>query len=129
MIKASTSMPHGSLPVRYLRVPLTSKKLSIQNCEVLIQQVKGRHNSWSAKSLSFAGRLLLIKTVIAEINNFWCSSFILPKACINRINSLCGLFLWKGKAEGPSAARVAWETVTKPQEQWWLRNQGPLYLE
>lgn len=115
VIKVSTGMPHGQLPVRYLGVPLTSKKLSIQNCEVMIQQVKGRLNSWSAKSLSFAGRLLLIKTVIAGINNFWCSSFILPKACINRINSLCGLFLWRGKAEGPSAARVAWEKVTKPK--------------
>ncbi|XP_048613360.1 uncharacterized protein LOC106448660 [Brassica napus] len=40
-IKASTGMPHASLPVRYLDVPLTTKKLSIHDCEVLIQQVKG----------------------------------------------------------------------------------------
>lgn len=114
-IKASTGMPHASLPVRYLGVPLTTKKLSIHDCEVLIQQVKGRMNSWSARSLSFVGRLLLIKTVIAGINTFWCSSFILPKACIKRINSLCRVFLWKGKIEGPHSARVSWEMVTKPK--------------
>lgn len=53
-IKVSTGMPHDTLPVSYIRVPLSTKKLSIHNCEVLIQQVKGRLTSWSARSLSFA---------------------------------------------------------------------------
>ena len=112
-IKASTGMPNGTLPVRYLGVPLCTKKLTIANCEFLIQQVKAKFSSWSVKTLSFAGRLLLIKTVIAGINNFWCSTFILPKACVKRINSLCGLFLWKGKMDAHHSAKVSWETVTK----------------
>lgn len=106
-------MPNGTLPVRYLGVPLCTKKLTIANCEFLIQQVKAKFSSWSVKTLSFAGRLLLIKTVIAGINNFWCSTFILPKACVKRINSLCGLFLWKGKMDAHHSAKVSWETVTK----------------
>ncbi|KAG2303839.1 hypothetical protein Bca52824_032490 [Brassica carinata] len=109
-------MPAGSLPIRYLGVPLCTKKLSLQNCEPLIQQVKSRFTSWSVKTLSFAGRLLLIKTVIAGITSFWSSAFILPKACIARINSLCGYFLWKGTLEGHHSARVAWSEVTKPKE-------------
>ncbi|CAA7053106.1 unnamed protein product [Microthlaspi erraticum] len=116
LIKFSTGMPQGSLPVRYLGVPLSSKKLSITNCEVLIQQVKARLTSWSSLSLSFARRLVLIKTVIAGISTFWCSSFILPKACIKRINSMCSFFLWKGSLEGHHSARVSWETVTKTKE-------------
>lgn len=44
-IKASTGMPQPSLPVRYLGVPLNTKKLTIHNCEVWIQQVKGRLTS------------------------------------------------------------------------------------
>lgn len=115
-IKASTGMPSGILPVRYLGVPLCTKKLSLANCEVLIQQIRAKFNSWSVKTLSFAGRLLLIKTVIAGITNFWCASFLLPKACINKINSLCGHFLWKGNTEGHHSAKVSWETVTKPKE-------------
>ena len=95
LIQASTGMSLGSLPVRYLGVPLNSKKLSLVNCEPLIHQIKTRFSSWSVKSLSFSGRLLLIKTVIAGITTFWCSAFVLPKACINRINSLCSIFLWK----------------------------------
>ncbi|XP_013595094.1 PREDICTED: uncharacterized protein LOC106303347 [Brassica oleracea var. oleracea] len=116
-IKVSTGMQQGSLPVRYLGVPLSSKKLSLANCEVLLHQIKGKMTSWSAKTLSFAGRLLLIKTVIAGINNFWCSTFILPKECIRRINSICGHFLWQRNLEGVHNARVSWEMVTKTKKE------------
>ena len=115
-IQASTGMPAGSLPIRYLGVPLCTKNLSLQNCEPPIQQVKSRFTSWSVKTLSFVGRLLLIKTVIAGITTFWSSAFILPEGCVARINSLCGYFLWKGNLEGHHSARVAWSEVTKPKE-------------
>ena len=115
-IQASTGMIHDVLPVRYLGVPLCTTKLNLLHCERLIQQVKSRFNSWTVKTLSFAGRLLLIKTVIAGITNFWCSSFVLPKACINKINSLCSMFLWKGNIEGRNTARVSWEIVTRRKE-------------
>lgn len=120
IIKTTTGLTHDCLPVRYLGVPLCTKKLSIQDCEPLLQQVKSKINNWCARSLSFAGRLLLINTVIAGISNFWCSSFVLPKLCIRKIHSICSAFLWKGSLEGHHSARVSWETVTK------LKNQGGL---
>ena len=57
-IKASTGMPDGLLPVRYLGVPLCTKKLTIANCEMLLQQIKAKFTSWTVKTLTFAGRLL-----------------------------------------------------------------------
>lgn len=113
VIKVSTGMPNGTLPVRYLGVLFCRKKLTTSNCEVLIQQVKSKFTSWTVKTLSFAGRLLLIKTVIAGITNFWWSTFVLPKAVVKRINSLCGLFLWKGRLDAHHSAKVSWEVVTK----------------
>ena len=117
VIQASTGMTLGALPIRYLGVPLNSKKLSLLNCEPLLHQIKTRFSSWSVKSLSFSGRLLLIKTVISGINNFWCSAFVLPKACVKRINSLCSIFLWKCNLEGHHSARVSWETVVLTKRQ------------
>uniref|UniRef100_A0A0D3E4S6 ATP-dependent DNA helicase n=1 Tax=Brassica oleracea var. oleracea TaxID=109376 RepID=A0A0D3E4S6_BRAOL len=52
----------------YLGVPQNSKKLTILNCEPLLNQVKNKVNTWS-ESLSFAGRLLLVNTIIAGITN------------------------------------------------------------
>ncbi|XP_048612851.1 uncharacterized protein LOC125586954 [Brassica napus] len=120
-IISETGITHGLLPVRYLGIPLCTKKLSLANCEPLIQQIKNKVNSWSARSLSFAGRLLLINTVIAGISNFWCSIFTIPKKCIKLINSICGANLWKGTTEGHHSARVSWETVTLSKEEGGLR--------
>lgn len=51
------------------------------------------------------------------VTNFWCSSFVLPKASVKRINSLCGVFLWKGNIDSHPSARVAWSTVTKSKKE------------
>lgn len=123
LIQFSTGMPMGTLPVRYLGVPLCTKKLTLLNCEGLLHQIKTKFSSWSSKALSFAGRLLLIKTVITGITTFWCSTFILPKSVVKRINSLCGIFLWKGNIEEHHSARVAWTEVTK------LKREGGLGIK
>lgn len=92
LLQQEAGLSHGTLPIRYLGVPLCTKKLTMANCEPLILNVKAKLNSWSARSLSFAGRLLLINTVISGITNFWCDTFTLPKFCIKLINSLCGAY-------------------------------------
>lgn len=116
-IQVSTGMSCGALPFRYLGVPLNSKKLSLAGCEMLLQQIRAKFSSWTVKTLSFSGRLLLIKTVISGITTFWCSTFILPKACIAKINSMCSTFLWKGDVECRNNARVAWDVVCLTKEQ------------
>ena len=108
-------MSCGNLPFRYLGVPMNSRKLSLSSCEPLLHQIKTRFSSWSTKTLSFSGRLLLIKTIISGITNFWCSSFVLPKACVAKINSMCSVLLWRGNLEAHNTARVAWEVKTKKE--------------
>lgn len=110
-------MACGNLPFRHLGVPMNSRKLSLASCELLLHQIKTRLSSWTTKTLSFSGRLVLIKTVIAGITTFWCSSFVLPKACVVKIDSMCSTFLWRGDVDGKNNARVAWSTVVKTKEQ------------
>ncbi|GJT64029.1 RNA-directed DNA polymerase, eukaryota, reverse transcriptase zinc-binding domain protein [Tanacetum coccineum] len=46
----------GTLPVRYLGVPLLTKNLSINDCKPLISKLKAKVNDWKNKTLSYAGR-------------------------------------------------------------------------
>ncbi|XP_013613644.1 PREDICTED: uncharacterized protein LOC106319794 [Brassica oleracea var. oleracea] len=125
-IVSSSGIPLGSLPVRYLGLPLNSKKLSLANSEPLLQQIRTKISAWTTKYLSFAGRQVPISTVIAGITNFWCGAFELPKECISAIDKMCNAFLWKGTLEGKYVARVAWEKVTQPKQSGGLglRNLG-----
>lgn len=91
--------------------------MSLASCEPLLHQIKTRFSSWSTKIVSFSRRLTLIKTVISGITTFWCSSFVLPKACVNKINSMCRAFLLKGNLEANNTARVAWSTVVKKKKE------------
>lgn len=113
----STGITVGTLPVRYLGMPLTTKALTRPDYEPLIDKVCGRMLSWKNKYLSYAGRLQLIKSVIASIVNFWSQAFILPKACLDEIESMCSAFLWSGSPNQTHKAKVAWEDLCCPKEE------------
>lgn len=87
-------IPTESLPVRYLGLPLTTKSITSTDYKPLIDQIRTRLLSWSSRSLTYVGRLQLIKTVIGSVTNFWCSVLRLPQCCMNTIESMCGAFLW-----------------------------------
>lgn len=85
--------------------------------EPLIAKIRARFLSWTSKALSFAGRLQLINSVIANITNFWCSAFSLPQGCIDEIESMCSAFLWSGSPNITSKSKVAWEEVCKTKQE------------
>ncbi|XP_062145875.1 uncharacterized protein LOC133853865 [Alnus glutinosa] len=47
------NMPEGSLPARYLGVPLISKKFAASDCASLLEKIFGRINSGLSKNLPF----------------------------------------------------------------------------
>lgn len=73
--------------------------------------------TWSNKSLSFAGRLQLIKSVITSIVNFWSSAFILPVDFLNEIESICSTFLWSGSPHQSHKTKVAWAELFYPKDE------------
>jgi reverse transcriptase-like protein len=46
-----------SLPVKYLGMPLTSKRYNVADCEYLVDKMTSRIRSWVAKNLSYTARL------------------------------------------------------------------------
>ncbi|GJU05307.1 hypothetical protein Tco_1121737 [Tanacetum coccineum] len=67
------------LPIRYLGVPLASKRISAKNCKSLIDKIKNKVCNDKSKCLSYAERLLLIASVLESIHVYWASVFLFPK--------------------------------------------------
>ncbi|GJX00618.1 putative RNA-directed DNA polymerase [Tanacetum coccineum] len=107
----------GHLPVKYLGVPLVSSRLVFRDCKELIEKVECRINDWKNKSLSIAGRLQLIQSVISSMNVYWASMFILPTRVLLDIEQLMRGFLWCQGILGRGKAKVAWEVVCLPKEE------------
>ena len=60
-----------SLPVKYLGMPLTSKRYTAADCEYLVDKMTSRIRSWIAKNLSYTTRLQLDNSVLMSISNYW----------------------------------------------------------
>ncbi|KAL2253052.1 UNVERIFIED_CONTAM: LINE-1 retrotransposable element ORF2 protein [Sesamum indicum] len=106
----------GHLPMRYLGLPLISSRLSISDCEPLISKIDARITGWEGISLSYAGRVQIIKSVLSTLSLYWVSAFILPKKVINEIEKRLRNFLWKGTTSS-GYAKVAWKDVCRPTDE------------
>ncbi|KAL0445469.1 UNVERIFIED_CONTAM: LINE-1 retrotransposable element O protein [Sesamum latifolium] len=60
-ILAITGFQLGSLPFRYLGLPIVSSKLTIVDCQPLLLKVDERISGWGSYQLSFAARTQLIR--------------------------------------------------------------------
>ncbi|GJX12117.1 hypothetical protein Tco_0201976 [Tanacetum coccineum] len=107
----------GKLPVKYLGVPLISSRLLNKDCKVLIESAKNKIGDWKNKSLSFAGRLQLCKSVISSMLFYWASVLAIPKGIIYDIQSLIRGFLWCNEEYKHGKAKVAWEVICLPTRE------------
>ncbi|KAG7595163.1 Endonuclease/exonuclease/phosphatase superfamily [Arabidopsis thaliana x Arabidopsis arenosa] len=114
---AEYGFPQGSLPVRYLGLPLMCRKLRIAEYEPLLEKITKRFRAWATKCLSYAGRVQLIVSVIYGSVNFWMTTFLLPKGCIKKIESLCSRFLWAGNIDEGKGSKVSWAQSCLPKSE------------
>ncbi|GKD98372.1 RNA-directed DNA polymerase, eukaryota, reverse transcriptase zinc-binding domain protein [Tanacetum coccineum] len=57
----------GKLSVKYLGVPLMSKKIRVADCKVPIDKVTQKLSDWKNKNLTYAGRAQLIASVLSSM--------------------------------------------------------------
>ncbi|GJZ23441.1 hypothetical protein Tco_0560900 [Tanacetum coccineum] len=107
----------GRLPVKYLGVPLVSSRLIFRDCKELIVKVQNHVNDWKNKSLSIAGRLQLIQSVMGSMNIYWASVFMLPTRVLLDIEQLMHGFLWCQGNMCKRKAKVSWEVVCLPKDE------------
>ncbi|GKE60209.1 RNA-directed DNA polymerase, eukaryota, reverse transcriptase zinc-binding domain protein, partial [Tanacetum coccineum] len=90
-----------SLPVKYLGVPLITKRLRVKDCKSLVDK---------------------------SIQVYWATIFLLPQAVIDDINRLLKGFLWNQSDQANGKAKVPNITLThdKDDELMWKRNDGVL---
>ena len=75
----------GDLLVKYLGVPLITTRLTSDDCKILVERMVALIHNWTSKSLSYAGRLQLIQSVLFSIQVHRSSVFILPKSIIRDV--------------------------------------------
>ncbi|GJV17146.1 hypothetical protein Tco_1362469 [Tanacetum coccineum] len=107
----------GEHPVKYLGVPLISSRLLNKDCKFLVEKARNRIGDWKNKSLSFAGRLQLCKSVISSMQVYWASVLVIPMGIISDIQQLIQGFLWCNGEYRRGKAKVAWDDICVPKHE------------
>ncbi|XP_019225084.1 PREDICTED: uncharacterized protein LOC109206689, partial [Nicotiana attenuata] len=123
-IVSATGFSVGTLPMRYLGLPLTSKKWGKVECHQLVEKITTNIQAGYAKLLSYAGRLQVINSVLFAMYNFWGAVFILPQSVIKAIDRKCREYLW-GTTEGHrKMALISWEVLCRPKKYGGMNIKG-----
>ncbi|XP_058740873.1 uncharacterized protein LOC131613201 [Vicia villosa] len=131
-IREHSGFMEGVLPFRYLGLPLTSKKLAVKHYLVPIEKIVQKVTHWSSKLLTYAGRVMLIKSVLFAVVNFWMQVLPLPKADLHRIDSICRSFLWTGDKVASRKSPLAWKKVwnlNRKTDSLWIKWIHEYYLK
>ncbi|XP_074300556.1 uncharacterized protein LOC141631833 [Silene latifolia] len=78
-----------------------------------IEQIRGL----GSIKLSYAGRVVLIQSVLSTLHCYWARIFILPKTVIDAIEKMCRQYLWYGKDPKENPAMVSREKICRPKKQ------------
>lgn len=111
-ILAVSQLSVGSMPFRYLGIPLAASSLKLLNFAPLLEAISNLLKSWEDMSLSYAGRTELIRSVLQGVQCFWLAIFPLPATVRSLICRLCRKFLW-----GSKLAPVAWADICLPKKE------------
>lgn len=103
---------HGEMPFKYLGIPLTTKKLTFIQWQPVIQKIVARISSWTAKKLSYAGR---VQFFLFGIHAYWSQLFVMPTKVLETIDAYCRNYLWSGINVISKKALVAWSKVCLPR--------------
>ncbi|GKC01404.1 RNA-directed DNA polymerase, eukaryota, reverse transcriptase zinc-binding domain protein [Tanacetum coccineum] len=108
---------HWVLPMKYLGVPLLAKCLGVNDCKSLIEKVKNKIGDWKNMFLSYAGRVQLISSVLASMQTYWASVYLIPKTVVKEIDKVMKKKLWDNKGNNSGRAKIAWKVVCRPKDQ------------
>ncbi|GJV42788.1 putative RNA-directed DNA polymerase, eukaryota, reverse transcriptase zinc-binding domain protein [Tanacetum coccineum] len=120
IIASSLGCLASQFPCTYLGLPIGAKMSRCRSWEPLIKRFQNRLSKWKANTLSFRGRLTLIKSVLGSLVVYYFSTYKAPKKVIHKLEGIRRRFFWGGNSDVDKISWVAWDKVVSP------RNKGGL---
>ncbi|XP_073046080.1 uncharacterized protein [Primulina eburnea] len=100
---------------RYLGVPSIHGRVTNNLFKKVLDRVKSRLEGWKTKYLSFAGRKVLVQSVLNAILLYSMQTNLLPMGVCSEIEKITRKFLWGGKIGKQKCHLVKWDVVSSPK--------------
>ncbi|KAJ0560183.1 hypothetical protein HanRHA438_Chr06g0263371 [Helianthus annuus] len=106
----------GETPFKYLALMVGANMNLINNWKPMFDVFETRLSSWKANTLSMGGRIVLVKSVLESLPNYYFSLYRAPSKVIKDLEKLIRRFLWGGNSENCKMHWVLRDRVTIPKE-------------
>lgn len=113
-MESELQMKSTSLPIKYLGVQLHRGKERAAHFANLISAVQAKLAMWQNKYLNCAGRLILMKHVLAAITLHILSACMLPQSVIRMLHRLMTKFFWGYNEDRLKHSWVSSEKIFRP---------------
>ncbi|KAI0498608.1 hypothetical protein KFK09_019498 [Dendrobium nobile] len=107
-IKNLTGFSQVFFPLKYLGIPLYKGRKKAFLFDGLILSVQNKLSSWDSNFLSFGGRLILIKSVLASLPVYSFQTLFPPKLICKRLERNFNRFFWRGSANNSKIHWTSW---------------------
>lgn len=84
----------GEFPFVYLGLPVGANMRRVSTWRPVVEKIKKWLSQWRANTMSFGGRLTLIKSVLGSLLLYYFSMFHVPSCVINQLESIRRDFFW-----------------------------------
>nr|GEY02593.1 RNA-directed DNA polymerase, eukaryota, reverse transcriptase zinc-binding domain protein [Tanacetum cinerariifolium] len=98
VIASSLGCLASQYPCSYWGLPVGAHMSRCVNWNPLVERFQKRISKWKANTLSFGGRLTLIKSVLGSLGVYYFSIFKAPKKIIHKLESIRRKFFWGGSS-------------------------------
>lgn len=110
----------GEFPLNYLGATLGSSPKKSSYWRPLVKKVRTKLTSWRCSTLSKAGRLVLIKSVLESLPAYWVALFKPPKETLKNLEKISRQFFWGECSPNKSTRRklhtIKWEVICRPKK-------------
>lgn len=89
-IRNITGFTTGSLPFRYLGIPLASTKLRTTDYSSLVDAIQKKISSWPRQTLSYARKVELIRSVVQWVECYWLPVYQCRRILLTRFMLFAG---------------------------------------
>ncbi|KAK1693140.1 hypothetical protein QYE76_009837 [Lolium multiflorum] len=105
----------GAFPFIYLGLPISDRKLSLEQWLFLVRRLASKLEPWVGRLLSSGGRLVLSNSCLDNLPMFAMGLFLLQDGIHVKFDSIRSRFFWEGAGPKRKYHMVNWPSVCRPK--------------
>lgn len=107
----------SAVPFKYLGLTVGANPKKVVMWEPMLDQLRGRLNSWGNKYVSLGGRIVLLNSTLNVIPIFYLSFLKMPMKVAKMVIRIQKEFLWGGVGGDRKTCWVNWRKVCQPRRK------------